>query len=267
MDPNLCRQLNLFSLELLADYLYVDFKTIKEIYEELLNDDIFLKEINEQITSVRHIYQDGIFRHKYIDSIDWFAIQRILLYIVVRLKKPNVCLETGVFYGGSTCFILNALRKNKKGILISIDLPGQLWEKIFNNNRHHMVGCSENIPQGLDIGFIVHNNLKEQFTLIKGNSLEEIPKINKTFSLYNHDSEHSFDFVMQEMSLVWNKLEKDALIIADDIDWSNGFYRFCVEKRLYPLVITDNGKSGLRARNGIVHLSHPFNSKIDIVGK
>jgi len=266
MDPKLCRQLNLFSLELLADYLSVDFITIKEIYDELLSDTFFLEELNEQISTNRRFYQGGIFKHKYLDSIDWFAIQRIILYVIVRLFKPEICLETGVFYGGSTCFILNALRRNKKGTLISIDLPGQIWENKLNIDRHHMVGHSEDIPKGLDIGFIVHKNLKEHLQLIEGNSLEEIPKINKTIDMYNHDSEHSFGFVKQEMGLVWDKLAKNSLIIADDIDWSNGFFSFCVEKKLYPLIITDNGKSGLRARNGLIQLAHPFNQKKDVVG-
>jgi hypothetical protein len=68
------------------------------------------------------------------------------------------------------------------------------------------------------------------------------------------------------MELVWGKLSKKATIMADDLDWSNGFFSFCVEKKLFPLLITDNGKSGLRMRTGIIRLDHPFRSKKDIVG-
>ena len=99
-----------------------------------------------------------------------------------------------------------------------------------------------------------------------GNSLEEIPRVGEKIDLYNHDSDHSFDFIKQEMTLVWDKLNSIALIMADDLDWSNGFYSFCVEKELYPLIITDNGKSGLRARTGIVKLDHPFRLQKDVVG-
>jgi len=263
MDPALCRSLNLMSLELLAGYLNVEFIKIDQLYKELLGDRQFLDEINEQIQKVRPTYQKGIFRHNSLESVDWFAIQRIILYVLIRLYRPSVCLETGVFYGGTTCFILNALRRNNFGKLISIDLPRNADDK---SSRHYLVGDSEDIPKGLDIGFIVHPAQKERWTLLMGNSLEEIPRVGEKIDLYNHDSDHSFDFIKQEMNLLWDKLNSNALIMADDLDWSNGFYSFCVEKELYPLIITDNGKSGLRARTGIVKLDHPFRLQKDVVG-
>lgn len=129
-----------------------------------------------------------------------------------------------------------------------------------------MVGDKEDYPNELDVGFLIHKSLKERWTLIKGDSLKEIPKLNKKVDLYIHDSEHSFHFVQQEMSLIWGKISDNAMIIVDDLDWSNGFYGFCVEKKIYPLIITDNGKSGLRARTGIVKLGHPLEKRIEVVG-
>jgi cephalosporin hydroxylase len=190
-------------------------------------------------------------------------IQRIILYILVRLYSPDICLETGVFYGGNTSFILNALRKNGSGALISIDLPGN---EIDNSSRHHLVGKSEDVPSGLGTGFMVHDDLKGHWVFIKGDSLTEILKIDRKIDLYVHDSDHSFNFVMHEMSLMWDKMNPEGVILADDVDWSNGFYTFCSRKSLYPLIVTDNGKSGLRARTGIVKLNHPFRLKMDIVG-
>jgi len=238
-------------------------KKIEEYYTELLDDKEFLDEINEQIHNARKFYQKGICKHESLDSIDWMAIQRIILYILVRLFKPTVCLETGVFYGGNTCFILNGLRRNNHGQLISIDLPAN---DIEQTKRHHLVGDTEDIASGLDIGFLIHKDQKKRWQLIRGDSHEEIPKIKKQIDLYIHDSEHAFHFIRKEMSLVWEKLTKNAVIIADDLDWSNGFFSFCVEKKLYPLIITDNGKSGLRARTGIVKLGHPLAKNKDMVG-
>lgn len=263
MDALLCRSLNQMSLEQLATYLHIAATDIEKLYEELLNDHEFLNQINQQIVKVRPFYQYGICRHTHLDSVDWFAIQRILLYILVRLYRPSVCLETGVFYGGTTCFLLNALRKNGHGKLISIDLPATT---ISADQRHHLVGNSENIPPELDIGFLIPNLYKERWTLIKGDSLEEIPKIQEPIDFYSHDSEHSYEFIRTEMELVWKKLTPNATLIADDLDWSNGFFSFCIEKKLFPLLITDNGKSGLRMRTGIVRLDHPFRNKKDIVG-
>jgi len=263
MDPQLCRTLNHLSLEQLASYLNIEIKKIEGYYSELLNDKEFLDEINEQIHNARKFYQKGICKHEALDSIDWMAIQRIILYILVRLYKPTICLETGVFYGGNTCFILNGLRRNNHGQLISIDLPAN---DIEQTKRHHLVGDTEDIASGLDIGFLIHKDQKKRWQLIRGDSHEEIPKIKKQIDFYIHDSEHAFHFIRKEMSLVWEKLTKNAVIIADDLDWSNGFFSFCVEKKLYPLIITDNGKSGLRARTGIVKLEHPLAKNKDMVG-
>lgn len=263
MDPQLCRTLNHMSLEQLSRYLNIDNDEIEKYYTELLNDDEFLNEINQQIKYARQFYQKGICKHEKLESIDWMAIQRIILYILVRITKPNLCLETGVFYGGNTCFILNALRRNNHGQLISIDLPGN---NIETEKRHHLVGNSEDIAEGLDVGFIIHENLKNRWTLIRGDSHKEIPKIVKEINLYIHDSEHSFDFIQKEISLVWEKISKNGIILADDLDWSNGFFGFCIEKKLYPLIITDNGKSGLKARTGIIKLGHPSEKQRDIVG-
>lgn len=263
MDPQLCRQLNLMSLEQLAVYLNEDINRLQKFYQEILNDQLFLNEINAQMDRVRPYYRKGIFRHATLDSVDWFAMQRILLYILARLYQPKRCLETGVFYGGNTCFILQALRKNGVGELISIDLPGNEAEQ---SSRHHLVGDSEYIPAGLDTGFLVPEALKGRWQLIKGDSHTEISRLTGKFDFYIHDSEHSYGFIKKEMSLVWGKLTSNAVVLADDLDWSNGFFSFCDEKRLYPLVITDNGKTGLRARTGVFKIDHPFCKKPDVVG-
>ena len=174
MDPLLCRQLNLMSLEQLAHYLGEDISRIDSFYQEILDDTVFLEAVNVQINRVRTLYPKGICAHEHLDSVDWFAIQRIILYILIRLYRPERCLETGVFYGGNTSFILHALHKNGQGELISIDLPGQ---EIDQTGRHHMVGNSEYIPAGLDIGFLIPDYLKDRWTLVRGDSHQEIPRL------------------------------------------------------------------------------------------
>ena len=46
-----------------------------------------------------------------------------LLYFLVRLKKPNTIIETGVAAGFSSLSILKAIDFNKKGKLYSSDFP------------------------------------------------------------------------------------------------------------------------------------------------
>lgn len=250
----------------MSEYLREPQRVINSLYEELLGDQEFLDEINVRIAEVRRHYRQGIFHHEKIDSIDWMSVQRIIQYILVRLYKPAVVVETGVFYGGSTCFLLNGLRRNNQGTLISIDLPGQLWDRERNDSRHMLVGEGEYLPEGLTTGFMVHDNLKSRWKLILGDSHKEIEKLNTVVDFYIHDSEHSFNFIIKEVELMWPKLSKGAIVMMDDLNWSNGFFSFCVAQKVYPLIITDNGKSGLLARTGIAKLDHSFNTKKEVVG-
>ena len=263
MEPKLCRQVNNMSMELVAKYYDEPIDKIMGFYSELLEDVDFLNKINERIVYAKKYFDRGIFKHGEVDSIDWFGVQRILIYVITRLTKPELIVETGVFYGGNTTFFLNALRKNQKGKLISIDLPGNIIE---DEKRHFLVGNSEKVPTTLETGFLVHENLKDRWDFIRGDSHIELPKINEPIDLFMHDSDHSYNFIKKEFELIWNNLSNSATLLADDLDWSNGFYSIIDQQKLFPMIITDNGKSGLLARTAVVRLDHPFRNKEDIVG-
>ena len=256
---------NLMSLDLIADYYGVDYSKLKSYYEELQADKKFLKALNKKIKNCRNLYPKGLFLRRNINSVDWFGNQRVALYVLIKLLKPTVCVETGVFYGGTTAFILNALKKNKKGRLISIDLQdNKLLRTYFH--RHEKVGDSEIIPKGLKTGFLVPEYLKDRWDFIEGDSLKVLKKIKRGFTFFCHDSEHSHDFILKELELAKSKMPKNGTIFADDIHWSNGFFEFCVRHKLYPLFLTDNGKYSLKARLALVRFDHPNNGKKDVTG-
>jgi predicted O-methyltransferase YrrM len=256
---------NSMSLELAAEFFGVNPVKLLGYYQELQEDDSLLDGLNHQILVARQDlnYEEGIFRHASLSSVDWFACQRILLYVLVRLLRPAVCVETGVLYGGNTAFILNGLHRNGCGRLISIDLPSS---EIPCEERHSKVGDSESLSTGTKPGFLVPQYLRSRWEFVEGDSLEVLANIGEEYSLFCHDSEHSRDFVIRELDLVKQSISPDGVIIADDIDWSNGFFEFCVNNRLYPLLLTDNGKDALRVRTGIARLSHPFNGKAETTG-
>ena len=179
---------------------------------------------------------------------------------------PEVCVETGVLYGGNTAFMLNALHKNGHGRLISIDLPASEVTQVHGYVRHSKVGENESLPVGLEAGFMIPEYLKQRWEFIEGDSLKVLPKINRPYSFFCHDSEHSRDFVLKELDLAKQGIDPRGTMLLDDIDWSNGFFEFCVVHKLYPLLLTDNGKDGLRVRTGIVRLDHPFNRKAETTG-
>ncbi len=265
MDIKDSRTCNLLSLQLLAEYYSADIKELEGYYWELVEDGVFLKALNRKIDECRDKYPKGLFLHKDIDNIDWFGNQRVTLYVLVRLLKPELSVETGVFYGGTTAFLLNGLAKNAKGRLISIDLPAN---KIVEGaaQRHEKVADSELLPDGFRPGFIVPDDLKKFWDFREGSSLDVMKTIPDGFTLFSHDSEHSHDYMMAELVLARSKMASQGTLIADDIDWSNGFIDFCMKGKLYPLFLPDNGKYGLKARLGLARLDHPYTSRVDVMG-
>lgn len=272
MDIQDTRKCNNWNLEKLAEFLEADFATLSGYYREILDDEKFLKGINERLRFVQreHGFKKGIFRRDSIDSADWFAFERILIYVMIRHLRPAQCLETGVYYGGNTAFLLAALHKNGAGHLVSIDLPDSAISREgekTSHSRHPLVGDSEFYEPTLKPGFIIPDYLKDKWEFVEGDSLAEIPKRSERFDFYLHDSDHSMDFLTAELAAAMPRLSPSAAVIVDDIDWSNAFFSFCVRHQLSPMLLTDNGKDNLRVRTGVVKLDHPRNLVTAITGR
>ena len=263
MDIRDTRKCNLMNLALVARYLGVPTGQLVRYYDELLADRVFLEAVNRRIAEVRRKwgFEKGIFRKGKISSIDWFAFERVLIYVLIRHFKPRKVLETGVYYGGNSAFALLALQHNKRGRMVSIDYPdSEIRRKKNGAGRHSLVGDSELYNPTLRPGFMVPTSLHRRWELIEGDSLKVIPRLEHEFDFYIHDSDHSMGFLSRELAAAWKKLSARALILVDDIDWSNAFFAFCVKQRLYPLLVTDNGKDDLRVRTGIAQRRHPRNA-------
>ena len=70
------------------------------------------------------------------------------LYVLTRILKPEIVIETGVFHGSSSFSILSALNENDNGYLYSIDVP------------------SSKLPPGKEPGWIVPEHLREKCDLL-----------------------------------------------------------------------------------------------------
>ena len=271
MDILDTRKCNLWNIERLGEFLETDQAILKGYYQEILDDAEFLADINQRLQTVKRDYgfTKGIFQRDHVDSADWFAFERILIYVLLRHLKPANCLETGVYYGGNTAFLLAALHRNRHGQLVSIDLPDSVIrrdDKRLKHPRHPLVGETEFYNSRLRPGFIIPEWLKGRWEFVEGDSLAEIPKRTEAFEFYIHDSDHSMRFLRAELAATLPLLTASAVVVVDDIDWSNAFFAFCVEKHLSPMLFSDNGKDNLRVRTGIAKLDHPRNSIAAITG-
>ena len=143
----------------------------------------------------------------------------LLLYLICKILKPKKVVETGVAYGLSSSYILQALHENNQGKLFSIDYAFKPWES------KHMIGSM--IPE----------NLRYRWKLIYGTSSKKLkPLLNsiKPIDIFIHDSAHTYNNMNSEYQTAWNFLRKDGLLISDDVGSNNAFYDFTNQKNLKP---------------------------------
>ena len=159
----------------------------------------------------------------------------LLLYIICRTIKPEKIFETGVAYGYSSCFILEALYENNKGKLFSIDSIFRPWE------TKEKIGSM--IPKKLRVNWEIN------FGESKSN-LEKLLDREKSIDIFLHDSLHTYDNMMFEFETSWKYIRKNGFLLSDDISGNNAFYDFCKKYNLKPLILKqDNGK---KLKMGIV---------------
>ena len=152
------------------------------------------------------------------------------LYAVTRAVMPRTVIETGVLYGHSSASILAALQDNRKGNLISIDLPPEQHQSVIEDRRHIQVGIRS---ANLAVGCAVPVSLRSRWNIQLGNSLELLPKILQErgpISIFIHDSLHTYDHMMAEFELGYNALEPGGLLISDDIGYNSAWLDFCNSK-------------------------------------
>ncbi len=146
------------------------------------------------------------------------------MYYLVRVVRPSIVVETGVWTGKSTWFILQALADNMKGTLVSIDLG-------IKALRH---GSKASTLPTKAIGDLVPESLRNRWKLLIGDSAVLLPKITspasgdsiKEIDLFFHDSDHSYSHVMFELKAVWPRISEGGFFCSDDIAESNAWSDF-----------------------------------------
>jgi len=140
----------------------------------------------------------------------WAADSRFarLCYLLCRLVSPSIVLETGVAYGVSSAFILNAFEVNGHGTLYSVDLPplrGE-YEKFW--------------------GIAVPETLRGRWRLHRGSSARVLPHLLEeigTVDFFVHDSLHTRKNMRREFDTVWPHLRNGAVLLADDVERNRAF--------------------------------------------
>ena len=135
-----------------------------------------------------------------------FGLAR-LAYLVTRLLRPTLVIETGVANGVTSAFILQALAENGHGSLHSIDLPP--------------------LGRGVDhqVGTLIPDRLRGRWQLHVGSSRTELPKVvdGKTVDVFLHDSAHTYRTMRWEFATVWPYLRSGGVLLSDDVQNNKAF--------------------------------------------
>jgi predicted O-methyltransferase YrrM len=151
-------------------------------------------------------------------------------YVLCRLMRPDVVVETGVQSGISSALILQALEDNRGGFLYSIDLPDQnLLEAIPPDRR-----------RGLESGWAVPQELRDRWGLVIGRSQDKLlPLLRqlKAIDIFIHDGEHTLENMYQEYELAWQFLKPGGLLLSDDVHLNHAFETFADNVKRRPTMI------------------------------
>lgn len=147
-----------------------------------------------------------------------------ILYMVCRILQPSVVVETGVGFGVTSTYILQALKDNGIGTLHSVEFADLWW------------GYSKSV------GLAVPKYLRSNWNLYFGPSEVILPRLLKSIDhvdIFVHDSSHTYRDQLIEYSMIWPYLRPGGLLISDDVDGCDAFYEFAEGKGRFAVVSQD----------------------------
>ena len=168
------------------------------------------------------------------------------IYVLLRLLKPETTIETGVEAGVSSSFLLQALADNNKGKLYSVDYRVNEGEHV--ENIHLGIIPVEVIPPDKETGFVIPASLRNRWVFKPGKSSYVLPGLLKELGkiqVFMHDSDHSYENMMFELTAIWDYLTDGGLILTHDTDSNSAFRDFA--KKVNRRVMELSFRGGLSA--------------------
>jgi predicted O-methyltransferase YrrM len=195
--PPLNRTYSTSMEELVCDLIRVRSTTFRDLVLE-----VRLARLDEEIAEAfRAAYPDSGDSSRLIRR-DWRLVLEGL-YVIARVVKPNTVVETGVgAIGASTAYLSEALMRNGRGHLYSID-PNR-FRQVF----------------GVDVGAGIPPRLLDWHTLIEGKSaygLTEVASTTGTIGMFLHDGLHTYNNMLREYRAAWSRLEPGGVVCSDDV--------------------------------------------------
>ena len=218
----------------LKTYFYKN-KNLILLKKNSVNMNIFLNSLNLKLTK-ESVNVSKLIKKKSLKIIKKTrydlggSANLVLLYFITRFFKPKFILETGVAAGFSSYAFLKAIKKNKKGILYSSDLP---YFRIKNPKKY--------------IGIVVPEFLKKNcwhlYTEGDTANIDSIRKKVKSFDLIHYDSDKSYLGRYFFFKNIQSMINKNTIIIMDDLHNNIFFFDYIRKNKITNYKIIENNNS------------------------
>jgi len=204
-----------YDFQSIEDFLRTNFPDFdfNQYEQEIIQLESHVKKFLKKLESKKYPSKNKPYPVNYTINSD----SRRFLYYLCRILKPKNVVETGVAYGASSAYILKALQDNGFGTLHSIDSVFRPWQ-------------SEEM-----IGKIIPEKLKNRWHLILGKSSEKLQNLFDEFDdvdIFIHDSLHTYKNMMFEFNIALEEINKNGMIISDDVLGNDAFYDFTKTRNL-----------------------------------
>lgn len=162
-------------------------------------------------------------RHGFFGEIyDLGAGLGFVLFVLIEAEKPRLVIETGIAAGASSNLILNRLNAIESGELISVDITSKVGELVEQKLKNRW-------------------NVKVLPKLFKRKAFLHILNSNQNATIFLHDSDHSLQWQIFEISSAIKCLPSVKHILVDDV--SEEFQSFVLNDLPgWNLVVIDEGR-------------------------
>ncbi|MBN1433728.1 class I SAM-dependent methyltransferase [Candidatus Fermentibacterales bacterium] len=152
-----------------------------------------------------------------------------VLFMLIRERRPLDCLELGTALGVSACYQAAALRLNGSGRLVTLE-GDERMASIARDNLSRL---------GLDSAEVRVGRFQDMLQGV----LEELSTVDYAFIDGHHDEEATMRYFERVASVA----SHDALLVFDDISWSDGMARAwrCIREDPRVVMSLDAGMVGI----------------------
>ena len=198
-------------------------ENLDQIVKSKISSEEFIQKINPELMKIVNEDTDSIIldakkiqeKNSNIELGNNYAVE--IIYFLIINFKPNIILETGVAAGLSSRCILEAIKKNSKGILYSSDFP---YFRLDNPEKY--------------IGIMVPEELKKNWRLEILGDEKNIKKFKLEIDYADiilYDSDKRYSGKINFFKAINNLIRPNSIIVVDDLHNDSFFLEYVNEKK------------------------------------